>query len=108
MVVRQYPRFPATFSGTLVHQNRVHRISKALDLSRKGCRLESSFHASAGMRVDLLIYVPEEATPILVRNAVVRWTGARGIGIEFDSLAPSHQDRLNSVIQRLEATVGHT
>lgn len=106
MVVRQHPRFPATFSGTLVHQSRVHRISKALDLSRKGCRLESSFRASAGMRVDLLLYVPEEATPILVRNAVVRWSGAQGIGIEFESLAASHQEQLNSVIQRLETTVG--
>jgi hypothetical protein len=108
MVVRQYPRFPASFSGTLVHQNHLYPISKARDLSRKGCRLESAFRAFAGMKVDLLLYVSEEATPILIQGAVVRWSGAHGIGIEFQSLASPHQERLDSTLQRLKATAGHS
>lgn len=108
MVVRQHPRFPATFFGTLVHQSHLHQISKSLDLSRKGCRLESSFRASAGMKVDLLLYIPEEATPILIQGAVVRWSGAHGIGIEFQSIASPHQERLNNTIQQLEATAAHS
>ena len=108
MVVRQHSRFPASFSGTLVHQRHLHQISKALDLSRKGCLLESLFQAFAGMRVDLLLYIPEDETPILIQGAVVRWSGAHGIGIEFPSLTSPHQKRLDGTLQRLEATAGHS
>src|SRR4029079_1315046 len=108
MAVAQYPQFPASFSGTLIHQSRLHGISKALDLSRKGCRLESSLRATAGMTVDLLLYIHEAEPPILIQRAVVRWSGRHGIGIEFRSLASPHQERLNHTIQQLETTAGHS
>jgi hypothetical protein len=108
MVVRQYPRFQATFSGTLIHQGHLHPINKALDLSRKGCRLESPFQASAGMQVDLLLYLTEAEIPILIQGAVVRWSGAHGIGIQFQSLASPHQEQLASTLRQLEATAGHS
>ena len=108
MVVRQYPRFPTSFSGTLIHQSRLHGISKALDLSRKGCRLESSLRATAGMKVDLLLYIHEGEAPILIQGAVVRWSGRHGIGIEFRSLTSPHQERLNHTIQQLETRAGHS
>jgi hypothetical protein len=108
MVVRQYPRFPASFSGTLVHQSHPHQISRALDLSVKGCRVESPFRAFAGMKVDLLLYLREGETPILVQGAIVRWSGAHGIGIEFQSLASPHQERLECTVRQLEAMAGHS
>ena len=108
MVVRQHPRFPASFSGTLVHQSLLHPINKALDLSRKGCRLESPFRAFAGMKVDLLLFIHEDKTPILIQNAVVRWSGRHGIGIEFQSLALPHQERLNNTLQKLETAAGQS
>jgi hypothetical protein len=107
MVVRQHFRFPASFSGTLIHQNHIHGISKALDLSRNGCRLESSLRATAGMKVDLLLFIHEGETPILIQGAVVRWSGRHGIGIEFRSLTSPHQERLTRTIQRLETMAGH-
>jgi hypothetical protein len=60
------------------------------------------------MKVDLLLYVTEESTPILIQGAVVRWSGAQGIGIEFQSLASPHQERLDSTLERLEATASHS
>jgi hypothetical protein len=108
MVVRQHPRFQATFSGTLVHQGLLHPIDKAMDLSSKGCRLKSPFRAAAGMKVDLLIFLPEAETPILIQGAVVRWSGAHGIGIQFQSIASPHQEQLASTLQQLEATAGHS
>jgi len=108
MVVRQHPRFQATFSGTIVHQNHLHQINKALDLSRKGCRVESPFRAFAGMKVDLLLYIPEDKTPILIQGAVVRWSGAQGIGIEFQSLASPYQERLDCTLRQLEATAAYS
>jgi hypothetical protein len=59
------------------------------------------------MKVDLLLYVSEEATPILIQGAVVRWSGAHGIGIQFQSIASPHQERLDSTLQRLEASASH-
>jgi len=59
------------------------------------------------MKVDLLLYIPENETPILIQGAIVRWSGTHGIGIEFQSLASPHQERLNTTIQQLEATAGH-
>ena len=108
MVVRQYPRFQANFSGTLVHQSHLHPNSKVLDLSRKGCRLKSSFRAFAGMKVDLLLYIHEDNTPILIQGAVVRWSGAHGIGIQFQSLVSPHQEQLARTLRQLEATAGHS
>jgi len=107
MVVRQYPRFPASFFGTIIHESVLHGISKALDLSCKGCRLESSLRATAGMKVDLLLYMHEGESPILIQGAVVRWSGLHGIGIEFRSLASPHQERLNHTIQRLQTISAH-
>lgn len=102
MVVRQHPRFPALFAGTLVYQNRAHAITKSVDLSRNGCRLKSTARVAAGMRVDLLLYVPGEDIPLLIQRATVRWSGAHGIGIEFQPLASHHQERLDTVVRQLE------
>lgn|SRR5690242_9773831 len=105
MVVRQQPRFPVAFFGTLGYQNQLHLITKSLDLSRKGCRLESRFQAITGMKVNLLLHLSEETTPILIEHAVVRWCGSREIGIEFQSLSSPHRERLDSTLKRLEAIV---
>ena len=60
------------------------------------------------MKVDLLLYIHEDKTPILIQGAVVRWSGAHGIGIQFQSLALPHQERLNSTLQQLQTTAGHS
>ncbi len=103
MVVRKHPRFRASFSGTVVHHKQCHVISKSLDLSRKGCRVQSTLPAFAGMKVDLQLYLPDTQTPIRIQGAIVRWAGQHGIGIEFPALAsPFDQQRLDGMIQRLE------
>lgn len=101
MVVRQYPRLPALFSGTLVYQNSSHAITQSVDLSRKGCRLKSNALVFAGMKVDLLLYVPGKEIPLLIQRATVRWSGRQGIGIEFQRLAFPHQERLDTFLHQL-------
>jgi hypothetical protein len=105
MIVRQHPRFHASFSGTLIHRRERHAISKSHDLSRRGCRVKSTCPAYTGMKVDLLLMLPNNKTPIVIQGAVVRWSGAEGIGIEFPSLASPHQELLEGAIQQLEAGV---
>ncbi len=60
------------------------------------------------MRVDLLLFIPEDKTPILIQGAVVRWSGTHGIGIEFQSLASPHQERLDCTLRQLKARAGHS
>jgi hypothetical protein len=60
------------------------------------------------MKVDLLLFLPKTEIPILIQGAVVRWSGAHGIGIQFQSLASPHQERLASTLRQLEATASHS
>jgi len=60
------------------------------------------------MKVDLLLYIPENRTPILIQGAIVRWSGAHGIGIEFQSLASPYRERLDCTLQLLETTAAHS
>ena len=106
MVVRKHPRFHASFSGTVTHQRQSHAISKSLDLSRKGCRVQSAFPAFAGMKVDLQLHLPDTGTPIHIRGAIVRWVGSQGIGIEFPPLTSPSQQQLEGTIRQLEARAG--
>jgi len=103
--LRTEPRFPVTFTGTVSYQDYPHLITKSLDLSRAGCRLESPLQLSAGMKVNLLLCFMEGSTLILIEQAVVRWCHARQIGVEFQAVSATYQTRLNRTLQRLTARV---
>ncbi|MDH5641690.1 MAG: PilZ domain-containing protein [Nitrospira sp.] len=103
MVVRKHPRFHASFSGTVIHQKRHHAISQSMDLSKRGCRVQSAFQAFAGMKVDLQLSFSDSQAPMLIQGAIVRWAGSQGIGIEFPTLTPPYQQQLDGTIQQLEA-----
>ena len=54
------------------------------------------------MQLTVQLHIPGEPKPILIDNAAVRWSGSDGIGIEFLTVAPPQQDRLDRMIQRLQ------
>jgi hypothetical protein len=107
MVVRKFPRFPVTIPSTLVQRDKLRYNASLKDLSLKGCRIESIIRPFTGMQLELLLQPPGEATPIMISNATVRWTGSHGIGVEFLTVAPPHQERLNRMVEQLSAKVGH-
>jgi hypothetical protein len=76
------------------------------DLSQKGCRIESVIRPFTGMQLELQIQPSGESSPITISNATVRWTGINGIGVEFLTLEPSEQERLNRVIAQLASATG--
>lgn len=106
MVVRKFPRFPVNLSGTLIQQDRLRYPGSLRDLSIKGCRVESIIKPFTGMQLELHVQLPGEATPITITKAAVRWTGSNGIGMEFLSVAPPQQERLNRVVGQLSAQAG--
>ena len=101
MVTRKHLRFPVSLSCTLVHQNRFRHAGSVRDLSAKGCCVESIISPFTGMQLAVHLHIPGESKPILIDNAAIRWSGSAGIGLEFLTLAPTHQDRLDRMIQRL-------
>ena len=58
------------------------------------------------MQLTVQLHVPGEPRPIVIENAAVRWSGSAGIGLEFLTITPPHQDRLDHMIQRLQPKSG--
>ena len=101
MVTRKHLRFPVSLSCTLIHQNRFRHAGSVRDLSAKGCCVDSIISPFTGMQLTIHLHIPGESKPIIVDNAAVRWSGSAGIGLEFLTVAPSHQDQLGRIIERL-------
>jgi hypothetical protein len=106
MVTRKHPRFPVSLSSTLVHKNHFRHAGSVQNISAKGCRVDSIISPFTGMQLAMQLHIPGEPQPILIENAAVRWSGSAGIGVEFLTIAPPHQDRLNRMIQQLQPKVG--
>ena len=106
MVTRKHPRFPVSFSSTLVHKNHFRHAGSVRNLSAKGCCIESIISPFTGMQIAVQLHIPGEPQPILIDNAVVRWSGSAGIGLEFLTVASPHQDRLNRMIEQLQPKTG--
>jgi len=106
MVTRKHPRFPVSLSSTLVHKDHFHHGGSVRNLSAKGCRVESIISPFTGMQLTVQLHIPGDPRPILIDNAAVRWSGSAGIGLEFLTVAPLHQDRLDQMIQQLQPKTG--
>jgi PilZ domain len=102
MVIRKHPRFPVSLSSTLVHKDHFRYAGSVRNLSVKGCRIDSIISPFTGMQLTVQLDVPGESKPIVIYNAAVRWSGSSGIGLEFLTVAPPHQARLDLMIQRLQ------
>lgn len=105
MMVRRHQRFPVAIPVVLVHaqRERLRYTGTVKDLSRQGCRIESVIRPFTGMQVELHLQPPGESAPIMIGNAAVRWTGSCGIGLEFLTVAPSQQERLNRLLERFSS-----
>ena len=102
MVTRKHPRFPVSLSSTLVHKDHFSHAGSVRDLSAKGCRVDSIISPFTGMQLTMQLHIPGEPQPIMIDNAAVRWSGSAGIGLEFLTVAPLHQDRLDRMIRHLQ------
>lgn len=105
MVTRKFPRYQASLSSILVQRDRLKYNAALHDVSIKGCRVESVIRPFTGMQLEVSLQLPGEATPIIITNAAVRWTGSHGIGIEFLTIAPPQLERLTHLITKLSSAL---
>lgn len=99
---RQCPRFPVRFRSAFSSANLVGGEGSVLDLSIRGCRIDSSTEVSPGTTLDVRIQTDGEEPPVQIKQAVVRWSKPRQFGLEFVTLVPEEWTRLQYVVKRIE------
>ena len=99
---RQTARFPVRFRSSFTSTNVVGGEGSVVDVSIRGCRIETSTHIHTGTMLELRLYLSQEEPPLDVSQAVVRWARGKYFGVEFVSLAPEEWARLQHFVKDLE------
>ena len=102
MEQRQCPRFPVHFQSTFSSANTVGGQGSVLDLSIRGCRIDSATKVAPGTTLGVGIQIDSVEPPVKIRQAVVRWVRHNQFGLEFETLDPEEWLRLQAVVKRIE------
>ena len=99
----RYPiHCPITFLGDhLVAQGTVRNVSTV------GWKVESAQPVQRGNYFALRVLLPDQAVPMKVGLAAVRWSSGREFGLEFLRMQPEEQARLRHFVSTLETQLGH-
>jgi hypothetical protein len=101
MYQRRCVRYPVHFQSTLSIPEIPDGTGTAVDLSIRGCHIQSFVPVLSGIRIKLSIEIPDQKAVIEIDQAVVRWVRGQEFGLEFATIAPDQFERLTKVIQQL-------
>ena len=99
---RQHPRFPTRFHSSFTSVTVVSGEGNVVDLSIRGCRIESSTDVQPGASLEIRIVAIEHEPQIHIQQALVRWTRGRQFGLEFVTMAPEEWARLQHTVKQIE------
>lgn len=102
MEQRQNPRFPVRFRSSFTSLNIVGGEGTMIDLSIRGCRVESQTEVRSGTSLEIRVQISEEEPPLKIQEAVVRWSRVQQFGLEFVTMAPEEWARLQHTVTQLE------
>lgn len=102
MEQRQSPRFPVRFRSSFKSLNIVGGDGSIVDLSLRGCRVDSATEVRSGTSLEVRILTSDEEPPLQIQEALVRWSRAHQFGLEFVTLAPEEWARLQHTVTQLE------
>lgn len=74
-----------------------------INLSVPGCAIETDLSVQPGEYLELLVMVPDQARPLAVELAKVRWATQQKVGIEFIRVRQDDQNRIQRLICELLA-----
>ncbi|MGQ0667572.1 MAG: PilZ domain-containing protein [Nitrospiraceae bacterium] len=100
MYQRRCVRYPVHFRSALSTPQIPDGTGTAVDLSIRGCHIQSFVPVLSGIRIKLSIDIPDQKTVIEIDQAVVRWVRGQEFGLEFATIAPDQFERLTKVIQQ--------
>ncbi len=69
-----------------------------LDMSEQGWRMAGEQPMSKGTMMSLRIYLPGQSTPLIIDEAIVRWTSDREFGVELTSLSQDAAARFSDYL----------
>ena len=99
---RKHPRFPVQFRSSFSSVNLVGGEGLLLDLSVRGCRVDSQTPVRPGTELRLQIHLFQDSTPLEIAVARVRWSQDQQFGVEFLDVHNDAWKRLCRVIKGLE------
>ena len=70
-----------------------------VDLSTKGCKVLSPVQVQPGDRLLLILRVPQQAAPLTIDEASVRWVEDGSFGLEWAALPTDVERKLERLIE---------
>jgi len=102
MEVRRDQRFLVHFHSVFSGSTLSESFGTIVNLSEGGCCVLTDSQAYAGIQLTLHLHVHDEASPIHIEKAAVRWHRGRELGVGFIIVAPPHRERLGQLLARLK------
>ncbi len=94
-------QFPVGIVGDLLD-----RKGQLINLSPGGCRIKGDQSLKDTAYLRLLLYAPNDPTPIKIELAIIRWVSGDEFGIQFIRVHSDHQKRLRQLLKFLEMQPG--
>ena len=101
---RGYPRFPVQFPISFSGED-IAEEGTVMDLSKRGWKatvVTGSQSVRPGTYLKLRVYLPDQAPPMDVDLAAVRWAKGREFGLEFLIMGSEEEERLHRFVSTLE------
>lgn len=102
MEQRKNHRYHVQFRSSFSSVGMVGGEGSLMDLSARGCRIESSTDVQPGASLRVGIEAIEHEPPIQIQHAVVRWIRMGQFGLEFETMAPEEWTRLQHIVKQIE------
>ena len=102
MEQRKSLRFPVKFRSSFSSIGLVGGEGRVVDLSIRGCGIESLIDVQPGATLEVQIQAIEHESPILIQAAIVRWCRGRQFGLEFEVINPTEWAHLQKFVKQLE------
>jgi hypothetical protein len=102
MEQRQVRRFSVQFRSSFTSLNIVDGEGTVVDLSLRGCRIDSPTPVQPGTSLQLRVQISGDEPVLTVQEAVVRWSRGPQFGLEFVTLAPEEWARIQHTVTDLE------
>ena len=102
MEQRKNLRFHVQFRSAFSSIAMVGGEGSLVDLSIRGCRIESPTDVQPGASLEVRIAAIEHEPPIQIQQALVRWSRGRQFGLEFETMVPEEWAHLQNIVKQIE------
>ncbi len=106
MHLRYAHRYPIQCQITFLGDLRVGE-GTVRNVSTRGWKVDSDQPVQRGHYFALRVLLTDQAVPMKVDLAAVRWSTGREFGLEFLRMLPEEQDRLRRFTRTLETGLSH-